>query len=228
MNKRMLDDLLRRLGHTQENVGETQSESSVAMQLEISDLKAKILRLTEQYTEHDAKVNFFSGMSEQVTYMEQQIHRWRHRLPDLSDDDSREPVVSAVEVQEELDKFKDVIVKKVREVNNAPFSLEREVRLLERARNDSWEVISQRLSILVDGSVSALSERLTDLEHTVQSRMTTPVTDTSATHVFRDYGKPFPFTSSKKRASCSFPSRVFLAFPQPTSSFSHKSSIFLD
>ena len=32
-------------------------------------------------------------------------------------------------------------------------------------------------------SVSALSERLADLEHTVQSRMTTPVTEESATHV---------------------------------------------
>ena len=44
-------------------------------------------------------------------------------------------------------------------------------------------MISQRLSTTVDSSVSALSDRLTDPEHTVQSRMTTPVTDTSATHV---------------------------------------------
>ena len=36
---------------------------------------------------------------------------------------------------------------------------------------------------MVDNSVSALSERLSDLEHTVQSRMTTPVTEESATHV---------------------------------------------
>ena len=138
------------MNHTQENVGETQSESSVAMQLEISDLKAKVLRLTEQYTEHDAKVNFFSSMPEQVAYMEQQIHPWRHRLPDLSDDDSREPVVSAIEVQEDLDKFKDLTMEKVREVNNALFALEREVRLFERARDDSWEAISLWLSALVD------------------------------------------------------------------------------
>ena len=60
--------------------------------------------------------------------MELHIHRWRHRLPDLSDDDSREPVVSAVEVKEDLDKFKDLTMEKVREVNNALFALEREVR----------------------------------------------------------------------------------------------------
>ena len=28
----------------------------MAMQLEISDLEAKVLRLTEQYTEHEAKI----------------------------------------------------------------------------------------------------------------------------------------------------------------------------
>ena len=39
------------------------------------------------------------------------------------------------------------------------------------------------MSTMVDGSVSARSDRLTDLEHTVQSRMTTLVTDTSTTHV---------------------------------------------
>ena len=81
--------------------------------------KAKVLRPTEQYTEHEGKVSFFSDMSEQVALMEQQIHRWRHRFPDLSDDDSRERVVSAIEVQENLDKSKDKTMEKVREVNNA-------------------------------------------------------------------------------------------------------------
>ena len=104
-------------------------------------------------------------------------------MPDLTDDDSREPVESVVEVKENLDKLKDLTVNRVREVNNALLSLEEKVQLMERARSESWEVISQRLSTLVDGSVSALSERLTDLEQTVQSRNTTPVTDTSATHV---------------------------------------------
>ena len=55
--RRLVEELARRLDHTPANVVETKSESSVATQLEISDLKAKVLRLTEQYTEHDAKVN---------------------------------------------------------------------------------------------------------------------------------------------------------------------------
>ena len=177
----LFDLVQEKVDHLEENA--TQSESSLSMQLEISDLKAKVLRLTEQYTEHDGKVNHFSGMSEQVSLIEQQIHRWRYRLPDLSDDDSRERVISAVEVKEDLDKFKDKTMEKVREVSNARFALESEVRLFERARHNSWKAVSQRVSTLVDDSVGALSERLADLEHTVQSRMTTPVTEESATHV---------------------------------------------
>ena len=65
--RRLVEECASRLDHSRENVGATQSESSLAMQLEISDLKAKVLRLTEQYTG-----------SEQVALIEQQIHRWRH------------------------------------------------------------------------------------------------------------------------------------------------------
>ena len=90
-------------------------------------------------------------------------------MPDLTDDDSQEPIVSAVEVQEELNRFKDLTMIKVREVRDDLHSLDREVQLLERARSDSWEVISQRLITIVGESVSALSDRLTDLEQTVQS-----------------------------------------------------------
>ena len=72
-------------------------------------------------------------MSEQVSLIEQQILRWRYRLPDLSDDDSREHVISAVEVREDLDKFKDKTMEKAREANNRLFALENEVRLFERA-----------------------------------------------------------------------------------------------
>ena len=86
------------------------------MQLEVNDLKAKVLRLTEQITEYNAKVNFFSGISEKIDLMDRQIQRWRYRLPNLIDDESQEPVVSAVEVQEELNRFQDLTMSKIRDV----------------------------------------------------------------------------------------------------------------
>ena len=74
-------------------------------------------------------------------------------------------------------------MEKIREVNNALAALEDEVRLFERDREDSWEAESHRVSTLVDDSVTALSERLSELEHTVQSKTTTPVTEENATNV---------------------------------------------
>ena len=65
-----------------------QSESSVAMQLELDDIKAKVLRLTEQGTEHDGRLSFLAQMSTQVDLLQDQIIKWRLRLPDLTDDNS--------------------------------------------------------------------------------------------------------------------------------------------
>ena len=70
------------------------------------DLKAKVLRLTEQCTEHAGKLTYFESMSEQVSLLEAQVIKWRYRLPGLTDDRSRERVVTAVDEQEDLDKFK--------------------------------------------------------------------------------------------------------------------------
>ena len=103
-------------------------------------------------------------MSEKVDLMDRQIQQWRYRLPVLTDDDGQEPVVSAAEVQEKLGRFQDLTMDKVRDVRQD--SLEREVQLLERARSDSWEVISQRLNSMVGESVGTVSDRLTELEKT--------------------------------------------------------------
>ena len=73
--------------------------------------------------------------------MENQIIKWRYRLPDLTDDDSRERVVSAVEVQEDLYEFKDVAMRKIRELATTLTALEGEVRLFERDREESWEAV---------------------------------------------------------------------------------------
>ena len=86
-------------------------------------------------------------------------------------------------MQEELNKFQDLTMSKVRDVRQYINSLDGKVHLLERASSDSWEVIRQPLNSMVGDSVGALSDRLTDLEQTVQSRRTTPVTDASASQV---------------------------------------------
>ena len=55
--RRLVEELARRMGHAPEGTVEsvTQEGPGVAIQLEVNDLKAKVLRLTEQVTEHTAQ-----------------------------------------------------------------------------------------------------------------------------------------------------------------------------
>ena len=177
----MVEDLARRLDQPREIRSAPQSEVSTTMQLEINDLKAKVLRLTEQGTAQDGKLSYLEIMSEQVNVMQEQIIKWRHRLPELSHDDNTECVVSAVEVDEDLSEFKEVVLKKFKELITNLDALAGEVRVLERDREESWEAVSHKVSTLVDDSVNALTEPLSELEHTVQSRRTTTVTEQSVT-----------------------------------------------
>ena len=48
--------------------------------------------------------------------IESQIVNWKYRLPELADYESQERIVTAAEVQEELDDFKDVVDKRLKEV----------------------------------------------------------------------------------------------------------------
>ena len=175
--RHLVEGLARLLDQHQETSGTMSSDASAAMQLEITDLKTKVLRLTEQNTQQDGRLTFLASMSEQVNLIANQIIKWRYRLPELTDDDSEERVVSVVEVQEDLDELKEVVLKKLRDLLTNLNALRGEVQLLEREKEESWEAVSHKVSTLVDGSVGALTERLSELEHTVQSRKTTPITE---------------------------------------------------
>ena len=175
--RKLVEEFANRLDQSQEASSTVQSEVSTNVLLEISDLKSKVLRLTEQSTKHDGDLSFLSKMSEQVELLEDQIIKWRYRLPELTDDESKERVVSAVEVREELDEFNEVVLRKLKEFLTNLNALQESVRLIENDREESWEAISHKVSTLVEDSVESLTERLTELEHTVQSQRTTPVSD---------------------------------------------------
>ena len=76
---------------------------------------------------------------------------------------------------EELTELTEVSFKKFRGILNRLYTLEEIVDTLEHARDESWEAVSNKVSTLVEGSISTLNGRLTELEHTVQSQKTTPV-----------------------------------------------------
>ena len=178
--RKLVEDLASRLDRSQAVSSATQSELSTNVLLEINDLKSKVCRLTEQSTKLDGDVSFLSKLSEQVDLLEDQVITWRYRLPDLTDDESQEKIVSAVEVRKELDEFKDAVYRKLKEILTSLNTLRESVRLIENDKEESWEAISHKVSTLVESSVGSLTERLTELEHTVQSQRTTPVTEDDA------------------------------------------------
>ena len=150
------------------------------MQLELDDLKAKVLRLTEQTTQHTGTL---PTLSEKVELAENQIIRWRHRAPELTNEDEQRSIVTAVDAQEQLNRFQELTRSKIHDVRQEINSLEGKIRILLIARGESWELINQRLRSLLERSVGTLSERLTNLEQAMQSQRTTPVTETSAPQV---------------------------------------------
>ena len=101
-----MEDLASRLDRSQEVSSATQSELSTNVLLEINDLKSKVCRLTEQSTKLDL--------------LEDQVVKWRYRLPEWTDDESQEKIVTAVEVREEVDEFKDAVYRKLKEILTSP------------------------------------------------------------------------------------------------------------
>ena len=82
---------------------------------------------------------------------------------------------TAIEVQEELTALTDSCYKKFHSVFNRLSALEGMVGTLEHSREESWEAVSNRVSTLVESSVTSLSGRVTELELALQSQRTTPV-----------------------------------------------------
>ena len=117
---------------------------------------------------------FLRDLHERVEELGTQIVKWINRLPDLNDEND-EKVPTAIEVQEELTALTDTSYRKLNSIFNRLHTLEGMVGTIEHSREESWEAVSSRVSTLVESSVTSLSGRVTELEHTLQSQRTTPV-----------------------------------------------------
>ena len=170
----MVDELASRIDQSQDNLSTPRGEASTSILLDLGDLRTKVIRLTEQHTALEGGVSFLKCLSENVEELGNQIIKWNHRLPDLNDDND-EKVPTAIEVQEALTVLSEASYKKFHSLFNRIHTLEGIVDTLEQSRDESWEVVSNRVSTLVESSVTSISGRLTELEHMVQSQRTTPV-----------------------------------------------------
>ena len=168
--RKIVEDLAGRLDRSQETSGAAPNELSTNALLEINDLKSKVGRLTEQNTKLEGDVSYLSSLSDQVNAL------WKC-LPPGTSEEGQERVVTAVEVQDEMDDLRRDVYRKIKELSIGLNNLCESVQLIERDKDESWEAVSHKVSTLVENSVGSLTERLTELEHTVQSQGTTPVTD---------------------------------------------------
>ena len=69
--------------------------------------------------------------------MQNQIVRWRYRLPDMAADDETETLVTAIEVREELQAFRGADRRRIAEIREVIKALEDRVSIIWRARDET-------------------------------------------------------------------------------------------
>ena len=175
--RKMVEELASRFDRSQDGLNTPQGEASTGVLLDMGDLKTKVARLTEQHTRMDGEVSFLKSLRESVEELGRQVIKWNHRLPDLNDvtDEDGDKLPTAIEVQEELTSLTNISFTKFHNLFNRLQALENMVGTLEQSREESWEAVSNRVSTLVESSVTSLSGRLTELEQALHSQRTTPI-----------------------------------------------------
>ena len=175
--RKMVEELASRFDRSQDSLSTPQGEASTGVLLDIGDLKTKVARLIGQHTQMDGDVSFLKSLHESVEELGKQIVKWNNRLPDLNDvtDEDGDKVPTAIEVQEELTCLTNTCFTKFHNLFNRLQALENMVGTLEQSREESWEAVSNRVSTLVESSVTSLTGRLTELEQALHSQRTTPI-----------------------------------------------------
>ena len=172
--RKLVEGLANRLDQSQDSLSTPQGEANTSVLLDMSDLKSKVFRLTVQHTRLEGDVSFLRDLQERVEELGSQIVKWNKRLPDLNDEND-DKVPTAIEVQEDLSELTDTCYRKFNSIFTRLTALEGMVGTLEHSREESWEAVSNRVSTLVESSVTSLSGRVTELEQALQSQRTTPV-----------------------------------------------------
>ena len=70
--------------------------------------------------------------------------------PGQTDDEGQERVVTAVEVQDEMDEVRKDVCRKIKELAAGLKNLSESVQLLQQDKTESWEAVSHKVSTLVE------------------------------------------------------------------------------
>ena len=174
--RKMVEDLAGRLDRSRDSPSTPQGDTSTGVLLDVGDLKTKVARLTEEYVRMDGDVSFLKSLHETVEAIGAQIVKWNNRFPELEDTDGDgDKLPTASEVQDELVSLENTCYTRFHNFTNRMKTLEDMINTLRNSREESWEAVSNRVSTLVESSVTSLSGRVTELEQALQSQRTTPI-----------------------------------------------------
>ena len=85
-------------------------------------------------------------------------------------------VITAIEVQEELQEFKVADRRRIEEIRDVISTLEERVNVLRRAQDHTWELVSDRVTSEMGRALAKLHERVTEVEQVVQAQSASPAT----------------------------------------------------
>ena len=177
--RKVVEDLARKIDAIQQGTHPRESARSsndpeeasidvgVPVLLEIEDVKRKVERLTAETVSKNAQaISALNSLMLRVDATENQIQRWRYRLLTIDGSDD-EAIVTAVEAHEQLGQFKGATRRNIEEVRQVIMALEDRVNILRRSRDDTWQLVNDRLTTEVSAS---LSDRVAGIERQMQSQ----------------------------------------------------------
>ena len=135
------------------------------MRTSIGRFIRKVARLIEQATTNSQEISDVKPALPRVDLMENQIIRWRHRHPNLTEDDDGDSdeevsMLTAHAICEHLGALQGATRRKIEELRQAIMAHEDRVNILRSSRDDTWQLVNDRLTTEVDRASATLSDRI--------------------------------------------------------------------
>ena len=100
--------------------------------------------------------------------------------------DQIDEVTTAIEVQEELQAFKAADRRRIEEIREVIPAIEERVNIVRRSRDDTWELISDRVTSEMDRASATLNEHVAEVERVIQTRSASPATTVEQNATFHE------------------------------------------
>ena len=90
--------------------------------------------------------------------------------------DQLDEITIAIEVQEEFQALKVADRRRIEEIRDVISAIEKKVNVFRRSREDTWDLISEKLTFEIDIASATLTERVAEVKRVVQTRSASPAT----------------------------------------------------